>query len=74
MNANGEAILIEEIVDATVKWDEKRCVELARQAVEKGIDPLKVIQDGCSRGCKLSARNFQPWSTVYPRLCWRRTR
>ena len=68
MNVNGEANLIEEIVDATVKWDEKRCVELARQAVEQGIDPLKVIQEGYSRGMQIVGDKFSTLEYCLPEV------
>lgn len=68
MNANAEASLIGEIVDATVKWDEKRCVDLARQAIDQEMDPLKVIQEGYSRGMQIVGDKFSTLEYCLPEV------
>ena len=68
MNKDVEANLIEEIVDATVKWQEERCVELARQAMDQGMDPLKVIQEGYSRGMQIVGEKFSTLEYCLPEV------
>lgn len=68
MNRKAEANLIEEIVAATVKWEEKRCVELARQAMDQGMDPLEVIQEGYSRGMQIVGDKFSTLEYCLPEV------
>ncbi len=68
MNAKAQANLIEAIVDATVHYDEKRCVSLARQAVDEGLDPFKVIQEGFSRGMQIVGEKFSTLEYCLPEV------
>ena len=68
MNAKAQANLIEEIVDATVHYDESRCVTLARQAIDKGLDPFKVIQEGFSRGMQIVGDKFSTLEYCLPEV------
>ncbi len=68
MNAKAQANLIEEIVDATVHYDESRCVALARQALDEGIDPFKVIQEGFSRGMQVVGEKFSTLEYCLPEV------
>ena len=68
MNAKAEANLIEAIVDATVHYDESRCVALARQAIDEGLDPLKVIQEGFSRGMQIVGDKFSTLEYCLPEV------
>ena len=68
MNAKAQANLIEAIVDATVHYDESRCVALARQSIDEGLDPLKVIQDGFSRGMQVVGDKFSTLEYCLPEV------
>ena len=68
MNAKAQANLIEEIVDATVQGDESRCVALARQAIDEGLDPFKVIQEGFSRGMQIVGDKFSTLEYCLPEV------
>ena len=68
MNVKAEANLIEEIVEATVKYDDKRCVDLARQAMDLGMDPAKVIQEGYSRGMRIVGDKFSTLEYCLPEV------
>jgi corrinoid protein of di/trimethylamine methyltransferase len=68
MNAKAQANLIEEIVDATVRYDESRCVALARQAIDEGLDPFKVIQEGFSRGMQIVGDKFSTLEYCLPEV------
>ena len=68
MNAKAQANLIEEIVDATVQGDESRCEALARQAIDEGLDPFKVIQEGFSRGMQIVGDKFSTLEYCLPEV------
>ncbi len=68
MNAKAQANLIEEIVDATVQGDESRCVTLARQVIDEGLDPFKVIQEGFSRGMQIVGDKFSTLEYCLPEV------
>ena len=68
MNVNAEANLIEEIVQATVNYDQTRCVVLARQAMDQGLDPFKVIQEGYSRGMQIVGDKFSTLDYCLPEV------
>lgn len=68
MDAKAQANLIEEIVDATVHYDESRCVALARQAIDGGLDPFKVIQEGFSRGMQIVGDKFSTLEYCLPEV------
>ena len=68
MNAKAQANLIEAIVDATVHYDESRCVTLAQQALDEGLDPIKVIQEGFSRGMQIVGEKFSTLEYCLPEV------
>ena len=68
MNAEAQANLIEAIVNATVQYDESRCVSLARQAIDGGLDPFKVIQEGFSRGMQIVGEKFSTLEYCLPEV------
>jgi corrinoid protein of di/trimethylamine methyltransferase len=68
MNAEAQAKLIEAIVDATVQYDESRCVALAQQSIDEGLDPLKVIQEGFSRGMQIVGDKFSTLEYCLPEV------
>ena len=68
MNAKAQANLIEAIVDATVHYDESRCVALARQAIDEGLDPFKVIHEGFSRGMQIVGEKFSTLEYCLPEV------
>jgi 5-methyltetrahydrofolate--homocysteine methyltransferase len=67
MNAKAQANLIEEIVDATVHYD-ARCVALARKALDEGLDPFKVIQEGFSQGMQIVGEKFSTLEYCLPEV------
>ena len=42
--------LLEQIIEATVEGDEERCVSLAQQVLDQGLDPFEAIQGGFTKG------------------------
>jgi corrinoid protein of di/trimethylamine methyltransferase len=49
---------MEEIIRATVDGDEEKTVSLARQAMEDGMEPFDVIQNGYARGMEIVGEKF----------------
>ena len=63
-----DASLIKEMVEATVAGDEERCVALARQALEEGLDPLQAIQEGYSQGMLIVGDKFASLEYYLPQV------
>lgn len=68
MNAKAQSNLIEAIVEATVQYDQSRCVNLARQSIDEGLDPFKVIQEGFSRGMQIVGEKFSTLEYCLPEV------
>lgn len=60
--------LIDEIVEATVEGDEDRCVALAQQALDQGVDPFQAIQEGFTRGMLIVGEKFSRMEYYLPEL------
>ena len=60
--------LFDRIVDATVKGDETRAIALAQEAMEKGHDPFKVIQEGYARGMEIVGDLFAKLEYFLPEV------
>jgi corrinoid protein of di/trimethylamine methyltransferase len=58
----------EQIVEATVAGDQERCVALARQVVEHGVDPLQAIEQGYSKGMRIVGEKFARMEYYLPEL------
>ena len=58
MKMKTQVNLFEEMVEATVEGDEERCVALAQQALDQGVDPFQAIQEGYSRGMLIVGDKF----------------
>ena len=50
--------LFAQIVEATVDGDEERCVALAQQALDEGLDPFQTIQEGYTQGMLVVGEKF----------------
>ena len=50
--------ILEEIIRATDDGDEEKTVALARQAMEDGMEPFDVIQNGYARGMEIVGEKF----------------
>jgi len=53
-----EEEIIDELKNAVVNYDEEGVKRLANEVIEKGIDPLKVIQDGLIKGINEVGEKF----------------
>ncbi|MCP4695017.1 MAG: cobalamin-binding protein [Desulfobacterales bacterium] len=60
--------LIEEIVAATVGMDQKRCVDLARRAMDQGMDPFRVVHEGFSCGMRIVGDKFATLEYCLPEV------
>jgi 5-methyltetrahydrofolate--homocysteine methyltransferase len=60
--------LLEQIVEATVEGDTERCVALARQSVDEGVDPHQVLREGYTRGMKIVGDRFATLEIFMPQM------
>jgi len=60
--------LFEQIVEATVAGDQERCVALAREVVDKGVDPLQAIEQGYTSGMTIVGDKFSRMEYYLPEL------
>lgn len=60
--------ILEEIIRATVDGDEVKTVTLARQAMEDGMEPFNVIQNGYARGMEIVGEKFATLEYFLPEV------
>jgi corrinoid protein of di/trimethylamine methyltransferase len=60
--------LLDEIVEATVVGDEDRCVALAHQVLEQGMEPFHAILEGFVRGMFIVGEKFSRMEYYLPEL------
>ncbi|CAB1081809.1 hypothetical protein D1AOALGA4SA_9454 [Olavius algarvensis Delta 1 endosymbiont] len=60
--------ILEEIIRATVDGDEVKTVALARQAMEDGMEPFNVIQNGYARGMEIVGEKFATLEYFLPEV------
>lgn len=65
---NQKMDLLEKMVEATVKGDDRLCASLARQAVEEGLDPFRAIEEGFARGMHVIGDQFARLDCFLPEV------
>jgi 5-methyltetrahydrofolate--homocysteine methyltransferase len=60
--------LFERIVVATVEGDEAKCVVLAQQVLDEGLDPVEAIENGYSKGMQIVGVKFAKMEYYLPDL------
>jgi trimethylamine corrinoid protein len=50
---------LDELVDAILTFDSDKVMEATNKAVNAGIDPLKVIEDGLTKGLRIVGKKFE---------------
>lgn len=60
--------LIDDIVEATVEGDQDRCVALAHQVLDEGMDPFQAIQEGFVQGMLIVGEKFSKMEYYLPEL------
>lgn len=60
--------VLEQIVQATVEGDAERCVALAQQVLDEGMDPLDAINDGFTKGMVIVGEKFARMEYYLPDL------
>ncbi len=60
--------LFEKIIEAVAAGDAEQCTSLAGQAIDQGIDPFEVIQQGFSRGMEFVGDKFEKMEIFLPEL------
>jgi corrinoid protein of di/trimethylamine methyltransferase len=60
--------LLEQIVEATVEGDQERCVALAQQVLDQGLEPFEAIQGGFTKGMLIVGEKFARMEYYLPEL------
>jgi corrinoid protein of di/trimethylamine methyltransferase len=60
--------IFDQIVEATVQGDETRCLALAQQVLDEGLDPLEAIEEGYTRGMVIVGEKFAKMEYYLPDL------
>jgi corrinoid protein of di/trimethylamine methyltransferase len=68
MQENDAQRLFEEMVKATVAGDEEQCVSLAREAIDKDVDPFQAIQNGFAQGMRIIGDKFAKLECYLPEV------
>lgn len=55
---NNEQIILNRLRDAILNYDADAAVEAAKEALNKGIDPIKAIEEGLVRGLRIVGERF----------------
>jgi corrinoid protein of di/trimethylamine methyltransferase len=63
-----EEEIFDRLCEAVVAGDTEAVVETAREAVESGVDPVKAIENGLSRGARIIGDKFEKLEIYLPEL------
>ncbi|MEM2293020.1 MAG: corrinoid protein [Candidatus Aenigmatarchaeota archaeon] len=50
--------IIDKLRESIVNCDAERAVEIAKEVIEKGVDPIKAIEEGLSKGLRIIGERF----------------
>ena len=64
---SGEEIF-DRLCEAVVAGDTEAVVETAKEAIESGVDPVKAIENGLSRGARIIGDKFEKLEIYLPEL------
>jgi corrinoid protein of di/trimethylamine methyltransferase len=64
----GEAEIFDKLCEAVVAGDTEAAVETAKEAIESGVDPVKAIENGLSRGARIIGDRFERLEIYLPEL------
>jgi len=64
----GEAEIFDRLSEAVVAGDTEAAVETAKEAIESGVDPVKAIENGLSRGARIIGDRFERLEIYLPEL------
>ena len=68
MTKQQDTAILKQIAEAVVKFEEKKVVQLSRNALQEGVDPLTVIQKGLTPGMEKAGDLFQKKIYFVPEL------
>ena len=60
--------IFEKIIEATVAGDPERCVALAQETLDTGVDPLQAIEQGYTKGMTIVGDKFSKMEYYLPEL------
>ncbi len=64
----GEEEILDKLCEAVVAGDTEAVVETAKEAIESGVDPVKAIENGLSRGARIIGDKFENLEIYLPEL------
>jgi corrinoid protein of di/trimethylamine methyltransferase len=64
----GEEEIFDKLCEAVVAGDTEAVVETAKEAIERGVDPVKAIENGLSRGARIIGDRFEKLEIYLPEL------
>ncbi len=64
----GEEEILDKLCEAVVAGDTEAVVETAKEAIESGVDPVKAIENGLSRGARIIGDKFEKLEIYLPEL------
>jgi len=60
--------ILQQLTDSIIECDPERAESLTRQALEAGIEPMVIIEQGLTKGMKVVGNNFQCGQAFLPDL------
>lgn len=63
-----EEEIFDRLCEAVVAGDTEAVVETAKEAIESGVDPVKAIENGLSRGARIIGEKFEKLEIYLPEL------
>ncbi len=63
-----EEEIFDRLCEAVVAGDTEAVVETAKEAIESGVDPVKAIENGLSRGARIIGDKFEKLEIYLPEL------
>ena len=60
--------ILEKMADAVIQRNTEKCVELASQALEEGIEPIEAIQEGYAKGMEVVGNEFESGRIYLPEM------
>ncbi|MHC1605552.1 MAG: corrinoid protein [Candidatus Methanofastidiosia archaeon] len=67
-NLTDKEEILKGLAEAVIKGNEEKCVELARKALEEGVDPYNAIMNGCNAGMKVVSDKYEKKEMFVPEI------
>ncbi len=61
-------VVIDELRESVVNCDVERAVKISKEVIEKGVDPIKAIEEGLSKRLRIIGERFAAGEAFLPKL------